>query len=194
MRSGGTSSATPSSTRLVAKALDGSPNLGAAAARVARAQAVVDAARGAELPHVDLDASVKRELLSRNGLFPPPYGGSIFNQSERDLRPEVGRRPVRPPEARPSRPRWASARAAQADADVAAQQIATQVVRTYFSLARLESQRAVVQRTYDQRKQMLSLIKQRVAPAWTPSSSRSRARARCPTRWRRSSRSTSRST
>jgi len=55
-----------------------------------------------------------------------------------------------------------SARAAQADADVAAQQIATQVVRTYFSLARLESQRAVAQRTYDQRKQMLTLIQQRV--------------------------------
>ena len=41
--------------------------------------------------------------------------------------------------------------------------IAVQVVRSYFSLARLESQRAVAQRTYDQRKQMLSLINQRVS-------------------------------
>jgi len=146
---------------LVAKALAGSPNLGAAQARVVRAQAVLDSARGAELPHVDFDAGVKRELLSRNGLFPPPYGGSIFNQSnasfglkwdadlfgrqEADIQAALG-----------------NARAAQADADVAAQQIATQVVRTYFALARLESQRAVVQRTYDQRKQMLTLIQQRV--------------------------------
>ena len=146
---------------LVAKALAGSPNLGAAQARVQRAQAVVDSARGAELPHVDFDASVKRELLSRNGLFPPPYGGSIFNQSnatfglkwDADL---FGRQKADIEAA------LGSARAAKADADVAAQQIATQVVRTYFSLARLESQRAVAQRTYDQRKQMLSLITQRV--------------------------------
>ena len=146
---------------LVAKALAGSPNLGAAAARVVRAQAVVDSARGAEAPHVDFDASVKRELLSRNGLFPPPYGGSIFNQSnasfglkwDADL---FGRQRADIEAA------LGSERAARADADVAAQQIATQVVRTYFALARLESQRAVAQRTYEQRKQMLSLISQRV--------------------------------
>ena len=146
---------------LVAKGLEGSPNLGAARARVTRAQAVAEAAHGAELPQVGFDASVTRELLSRNGLFPPPYGGSIFNQSDAtfglkwdaDL---FGR------EKADLEAALGSARAAKADADVAAQQIATQVVRTYFSLARLESQRIVAQRTYDQRKQMLSLINQRV--------------------------------
>ena len=147
---------------VVAKALEGSPSLGAAAARVTRAQAVVDATRGAEAPQVGFDASVTRELLSRNGLFPPPYGGSVFNQSnatlglrwdadlfgrqKADLEAAIG-----------------SARAAKADADVAAQQLATQVVRAYFALARLESQRAVAQRTYDQRRELLSLIKQRVS-------------------------------
>ena len=146
---------------LVAKALEGSPSLGAAQARLTRAQAVVEATRGSEAPQVGFDASVKRELLSRNGLFPPPYGGMIFNQSnatvglswDADL---FGRQKADLEAA------LGSARAARADADVAAQQIATQVVRTYFSLARLESQRLVAQRTYDQRKQMLSLITQRV--------------------------------
>jgi NodT family efflux transporter outer membrane factor (OMF) lipoprotein len=146
---------------LVAKALEGSPSLGAAQARLTRAQAVVEAARGAELPAVGFDASVKRELLSRNGLFPPPYGGSIFNQSNATFGlswdADVFGREKHDLEAA-----LGSARAARADADVAAQQIATQVVRTYLSLARLESQRAVAQRTYDQRKQMLSLITQRV--------------------------------
>jgi NodT family efflux transporter outer membrane factor (OMF) lipoprotein len=146
---------------LVGQALAGSPNLGAAAARVQRAQAVVDSARGAEAPHVDFDASVKRELLSRNGLFPPPYGGSVFNQSNATFGlkwdADVFGRQRADIEAA-----LGSARAARADADVAAQQLATQVVRTYFSLARLESQRAVAQRTYDQRKQMLALISQRV--------------------------------
>ncbi len=146
---------------LVAKALEGSPSLGAAVARVARAQAVVDATRGSEAPQVGFDASVKRELLSRNGLFPPPYGGSVFNQSDATLGVKwdadlFGRQKANLEAA------LGSARAAKADADVAAQQIATQVVRTYFSLARLESQRVVAQRTYDQRKQMLSLITQRV--------------------------------
>ena len=146
---------------LVAKALDGSPSLGAAAARLTRAQAVVEATRGSEAPQIGFDASVKRELLSRNGLFPPPYGGSIFNQSTATLGLQwdadfFGRQKADLEAA------LGTARAAKADADVAAQQIATQVVRTYFSLARLESQRAVAQRTYDQRKQMLSLITQRV--------------------------------
>jgi len=146
---------------LVAKALEGSPSLGAAQARVTRAQAVAEAVHGSELPQVGLTGSVTRELLSKNGIFPPPYAGSIFNQSDltfgltwdadlfggqkRELESALGQ-----------------ARAARADADVAAQQIAAEVVRTYFSLARLESQRVVVQRTYDQRKQMLSLINQRV--------------------------------
>ena len=146
---------------LVAKALEGSPNLGAAQARVTRAQAVAEAVHGGLLPQVGFSGSVNRELLSKNGIFPPPYAGSIFNQSDatvnltwdadlfggqkRELEAALGQ-----------------TRAARADADVAAQQIAVQVVRTYFSLARLESQRVVVQRTYDQRKQMLSLINQRV--------------------------------
>ncbi len=146
---------------LVAKALEGSPNLGAAAARATRARAVADAAHGAELPQVALDGSVKRELLSRNGIFPPPYGGSVLNQSDLGFGltwdADVFGRQKHDLEAA-----LGQVRAAQADADVAAQQIAAQVVRTYFSLARLESQRVVAQRTYDQRKQMLSLISQRV--------------------------------
>jgi len=146
---------------LVAKALAGSPNLAAAGDRARRAEAMADAARGAEAPQVGLDASLIRERLTSNGLYPPPYGGAIYNNGDAhfglswdadffgrqkaDLEAALG-----------------SARAARADADVAAQQIATQVVRTYFSLARLESQREVAQRTLDQRTQMLSLIRQRV--------------------------------
>ena len=146
---------------LVGQALAGSPNLAAAAARVTRAQAVVDATRGSEAPQVALDASLLRQRLSENGLLPPPYAGMVFNnpmaqvglswdadffgRQRADLESALG-----------------SARAAQADADVAAQQIATQVVRTYFALARLESQREVAQRTLEQRTNMLTLIQQRV--------------------------------
>ena len=146
---------------LVAKALEGSPNLAAAQARVTRAQAVAEAVHGTELPQVQASGSVTRELLSRNGIFPPPYGGSVINQSDLGLGlawdADVFGRTRHELDAA-----LGQARAAKADADVAAQQLAAQVVRTYFSLARLESQRVVAQRTYDQRSQMLTLIKQRV--------------------------------
>jgi NodT family efflux transporter outer membrane factor (OMF) lipoprotein len=146
---------------LVDKALAGSPSLAAAGARVRQAQAVADAVRGSEAPQVALDASVTRERLTENGLFPPPYGGGVFNNSDihlglgwdadlfgrtrNELRSALGQ-----------------ARAAQADADVAAQQLAVAVVRTYLQLARLDSQREVATRTLEQRTQMLSLIDQRV--------------------------------
>ena len=146
---------------LVAKALEGSPNLGAARARVTSAQSVGEALHGGLLPQVNANGSVTRELLSRNGIFPPPYGGSIFNQSDLGLG-LTWDADLFGGQKHAIEGALGQARAAQADVDVAAQQIATQVVRTYFSLARLESQRVVVQRTYDQRKQMLSLINQRV--------------------------------
>jgi NodT family efflux transporter outer membrane factor (OMF) lipoprotein len=146
---------------LVAQALAGSPNLAAALDRVRHAEAIVDATRGAEAPQVAFDASVVRQRLTEHGLFPPPYGGSVFNNTDAhvglswdaDL---FGRMKADVAAA------IGSARAQRADADVAAQQLAAQVVRTYFQLARLESQREVAQRTLEQRTQMLSLILQRV--------------------------------
>lgn len=147
---------------LVAQGLAGSPSLGMAAARVTQARAVVEATRGSEDPQIGFSASVDRSRLSGHGLFPPPYAGMVsnnpdarftlnwdadfFGRQRADLEAALG-----------------SARAVQADADVAAQQIATQVVRAYFSLARLDSQRLVAQRTLDQRTHMLSLIRQRVS-------------------------------
>jgi len=146
---------------LVAKALDGSPSLAAARARMTRAQSAVEATRGSEDPQVGFEASVQRNRLTENGLYPAPYGGMVsnnpnaqfnlswdadfFGRQKADLEAALG-----------------SARAARADADVAAQQIAGQVVRGYFALARLVSQREVAQRTLDQRTEMLTLIQQRV--------------------------------
>jgi NodT family efflux transporter outer membrane factor (OMF) lipoprotein len=146
---------------LVDKALAGSPNLAAAGARVRQARAVADAVHGSELPQVALDASVVRQRLTENGLFPPPYGGSVFNNSDAHLglgwdADLFGR------QRNELRAALGQARAAQADADVAAQQLAVAVVHAYLQLARLESQREVAVRTLDQRTQMLSLIRQRV--------------------------------
>ena len=147
---------------VVAQALAGSPNLGAAAARVAKAQSVVAATHGASLPQVGFDASLIRQRLTENGLYPPPYGGMVFNSGDAEFHLswdlDLWGRNRADLEAA-----LGSARAAQADADVVAQQLATQVVRTYLTLARLESQREVLQRTLEQRDQLLTLTRQRVS-------------------------------
>lgn len=146
---------------LVDKALAGAPSIAAAQARLAKAQSVVDAVHGTDGPQVGLDASVNRQRLTENGLYPPPYAGSIFNTGNTQLgvgwTPDFFGRQRAELEAA-----LGSARAAQADTNVAAQQIATQVVRTWFSLARLGSQREVAVRTLAQRDAMLTLIRQRV--------------------------------
>ncbi|HEY9027303.1 MAG TPA: TolC family protein, partial [Burkholderiaceae bacterium] len=137
---------------LVDKALAGAPSIAAAQARLVKAQAMVDATRGVDGPQVGLDVSAERQRLSETGLYPPPYGGMTFNSADSRLgfawAPDFFGRHRADLEAA-----IGSARAAQADADVAAQQIATQVVRTYLSLARLEGQREVAQRTLAQREE-----------------------------------------
>ena len=146
---------------LVDKALAGAPSIAAAQARLVKAQSMVDATRGIDGPQVAGDASFNRQRLTENGLYPPPYAGSVFNTANAQVgfawAPDFFGRHRADLEAA-----LGGARAAQADADVAAQQLATQVVRTYFSLARLESQREVAVRTLAQRDDMLKLIRQRV--------------------------------
>jgi NodT family efflux transporter outer membrane factor (OMF) lipoprotein len=146
---------------IVDQALAGSPSLGAAAARVAKARAVVSATQGAALPQVGFDASVVRQRLSENGLYPPPFGGMVLNSADADFKLSWdldlwGRHRAELEAA------LGAERAARADADVAAQQLATQVVRSYFVLARLGSQKEVLQRTLAQRDQLLTLTRQRV--------------------------------
>jgi NodT family efflux transporter outer membrane factor (OMF) lipoprotein len=147
---------------LVGQALAGSPSLGGAAARVAKAQAIVAATHGAALPQVAFDASLIRQRLTENGLYPPPYGGMVFNSGDAEFKLDWdldlwGRNRADLEAA------LGSMRAAQADADVVAQQLAAQVVRSYFQLARLGSQKEVLQRTLEQRDQMLTLTRQRVS-------------------------------
>jgi NodT family efflux transporter outer membrane factor (OMF) lipoprotein len=146
---------------LVDKALAGAPSMAAAGSRVAKAQSVLSAARGAADPQVGFSASVVRQRLTENGLYPPPFGGMVLNSGDLDFNLswdlDLWGRHRADIEAA-----LGSARAAQADADVAAQQLATQVVRSYFVLARLGSQREVLQRTLEQRQELLTLVQQRV--------------------------------
>jgi NodT family efflux transporter outer membrane factor (OMF) lipoprotein len=62
------------------QALAGNPGLRAAEARVRTAEAFAEAARSSLYPTLSLDASATRQRLSRNDLYPPPFGGSWVNQ------------------------------------------------------------------------------------------------------------------
>jgi outer membrane protein, multidrug efflux system len=71
----------PQLNALVARALDASPTLATAAARVDTALAATRAERAAEGARVDLATGLNRQRYSSNGFFPPPIGGAFYNDA-----------------------------------------------------------------------------------------------------------------
>ncbi|MBI3430966.1 MAG: efflux transporter outer membrane subunit [Hydrogenophilales bacterium] len=67
--------------RLIDTALKDAPDLGAVQARLRMADQAERLARLDAQVHYETDATMVREHLSRNGLFPPPIGGSTFTQT-----------------------------------------------------------------------------------------------------------------
>lgn len=147
---------------LVAKALDGSPSLKSAQARLDRAGAGLEGARAAGGVQGDVSLEVTRQRYTENGLYPKPLGGSIessgtlqaaasyefdfFGRNRSAIEAAIG-----------------AQRAAEADIAAARLVLASQVSRQYLQLARLFEQRDVASRALAQREEMLKLIQQRVA-------------------------------
>jgi NodT family efflux transporter outer membrane factor (OMF) lipoprotein len=146
---------------LVDRALTAQPSMQMVQARLAKAQAQAVAAQGAELPQFQATAEVDHQKFTKNGLYPPPLAGTerdtgtlqfegsweldLFGRQRALLDAAIGQ-----------------SRAAQADAQAARILLSAQVARNYVQLARLIAQREVVQRTLDQRQEVLGLIRQRV--------------------------------
>lgn len=63
-------------------ALQGNPDLAAARARIARAREAAHLAEQEAGIRYSSDATAVRQHLSENGLFPPPMGGSTFNEGD----------------------------------------------------------------------------------------------------------------
>ena len=72
----------PDLNRLIASALKDRPDLAAARARLALADQAESLARLQTQPSYSSDATLAREHFSRNGLFPPPMGGSTLTQTD----------------------------------------------------------------------------------------------------------------
>jgi NodT family efflux transporter outer membrane factor (OMF) lipoprotein len=68
--------------QLTDEALAGNPGLQVAAARVAAARAMVEAAGAASKPQVSASFSTTRERFTENSIYPPPFGGAYVTDNE----------------------------------------------------------------------------------------------------------------
>lgn len=151
----------PALDGLMARALEGSPTLDAAVARLGRAHAGVEGADAATGLQASASGEAMRQRYTANGMVPKPLAGStassgtlqltlshefdFFGRQRSQLEAAVGLRQA-------------------AEADVAATRLllAHQVTQAYMQLARLVAQRDVNVRALAQREEMLALIRQRV--------------------------------
>ena len=147
---------------LIEQALDGSPTIQDAAARLQLASAQSRLAHASLLPSLDASAEVDRQRFTANGLYPPPLGGAtlntgtlqlesqweldLFGKQRAELRAAVGQQ-----------------RAAQAEFLAVQMLLSTQVAHAYVELGRLQAQQSVLERTLKQREEILRLIRERVS-------------------------------
>lgn len=146
---------------LVAQALQQSPTVKLAQARMDRALALTDLSRSAELPSVSGSVDATRQRFSANSIYPPPLGGNVVETAnlqatasfELDL---FGKNRAQLDAA------LGQVRAAQADAQVAQLLLATQVTRSYVALQRLYALQGSAQRNLAQREQVVALVRERL--------------------------------
>jgi len=151
----------PQLDRLVGEALAGNPGLRLAQARLARAQALTEAAGAARLPQVNGSLDLTRQRYTEHGAVPPPLAGSIRDSGTLQLAASweldfFGRNQAALQAA------LGGARAARAEAEAARVLLAANVARAYLQLARTNDQLAVARRTLAQREESLGLVRDRV--------------------------------
>ena len=147
--------------RLVSQALESSPNLKLAQARLVRAQAVTEVADAAILPQLAAQLDATRQRFTKNGLVPPPLAGSVRETGTAQLNASweldfFGKNRAALDAA------LGSMHAAEADAQAARVLLASSVARSYFQLVRLNEQAGVARRTLDQRQETFKLVQDRV--------------------------------
>ncbi|MFI4941336.1 MAG: TolC family protein, partial [Burkholderiales bacterium] len=71
----------PQLNRLMAQALKDGPTLQAAAARIGSARAALQRDISEKGPNAGLNATTGRTLYSADGFYPPPIGGSYYNET-----------------------------------------------------------------------------------------------------------------
>ncbi|MCZ2408072.1 MAG: efflux transporter outer membrane subunit [Burkholderiales bacterium] len=151
----------PTLDALIEQALQGSPSLAVARARLAQAVALSQVREAANGPQATLGADLARQHYTAQGLIPAPVAGHVYStgnlQATLAWAPDFFGQHAAELEAA-----LGQARAAQADAAAAANLLAAQVARGYVGLARLQAQRAVAERAHAQRQEQWALTRERV--------------------------------
>jgi NodT family efflux transporter outer membrane factor (OMF) lipoprotein len=152
----------PQLPQLIDEALTGNPSIAQAQARIAKAQSYIESARSDLLPKVNGSYSVTRELLSGNGLYPPPFGGNWFTEHnalasaswDLDL---WGKNRER------VKASLSQEKAAEADMQEARITLASSVARTYNQLAQLYALRDIAAREIHNRQEVGTITNGRVS-------------------------------
>lgn len=152
----------PALNKLVAQALQGSPDLKLAQARVERATAVADISRAADGPQLNGGLDVTRQRFSGNGLYPPPLAGAVVNSGTGRLTGSwefdfFGKNRARLDAA------LGSAKAAAADAQAARVLLSCNIAHAYLRLAQQGAELEVAERTLQQRQETLDIVRDRVS-------------------------------
>ncbi|MGA2549295.1 MAG: efflux transporter outer membrane subunit [Burkholderiaceae bacterium] len=146
---------------LMAQALEGSPTLAVAQARLARASALAGYASAQAQPQLGVQASSERGKFTANYIYPPPLGGSTYTTDIGLLNFSWdldfwGKNRSAIEAAR------SSANASAADAAAARLALTTSVARAWFQLERLYMLADVTQASIQQRDDIMTLTRQRV--------------------------------
>ncbi|MFM0044238.1 efflux transporter outer membrane subunit [Paraburkholderia sediminicola] len=152
----------PQLPRLIAEALEGSPSIAQAQARLAKASSYIESSRSALYPKVNGSYSWTRELFSGNALYPPPYGGTWYSENnvlasaswDLDL---WGKNRQRLGQA------VSQEKAAEADMQQARVTLAASVASTYNQLAQLYAYRDIAAREIANRQDIGRITNGRVA-------------------------------
>ncbi|MBV8502755.1 MAG: efflux transporter outer membrane subunit [Paucibacter sp.] len=145
---------------LIDRALAQNPNLAAASARVAHAQAMAEAAGAQDRPVIGAGADWTRQHLSENGFYPKPFAGETLNVMNLGVGVSYnwdffGRHKAEIESALGAR------RAAEMDAAAARLMLSAQVTRAYFGLARVLAQQTLLNDQLADRQQSLDLVRER---------------------------------
>ena len=148
-------------TALIQQAIEHSPGLKATRARLALTESLLDQRKAQDGPQLGVELDLQRQLFTANSIYPPPFGGSIYEMGTLQLDASweldfFGKNSAALAAS------LGQLRAVEADLQAARGLIAANVARSYYQLVRLQAQRKLAQQTLELREKMQKLVGQRV--------------------------------
>ena len=151
----------PQLAALIEEGLAQSPDLKIAQARIAKAGALAAQARGKLAPDISADLNVSRQRFSETYIYPPPFGGQWYTQSQLQLNLDYdfdfwGK----------NRAAYDSElgkfRAAEVDAFASRLMLSASIAHAYVQLQHTYDRLDIAQALLKQREDLLELTRQRV--------------------------------